>query len=213
MKTNRFSAVFSCSLLLGALIFSLAEMSCTRKGEDDPLLSLRSRQARVVGKWKAVSGTALSDYNQFLYSSGLWVYDGETEILTDGFRYVERNRIRYTTEVEFTRDNRFEWVIAHTDSNGINQRAVLSGSWDFTTRSKDGTKKTELLLRPNKTTGVWPSNYNWTFPSRERIPVFTIRELRNSRMVIHRSYETPDQLTNPTVDIVSYYEEWILEPR
>jgi len=38
--------------LLSVFVFS----EC-KKGEEDPLISLRTRKARVVGKWKIKSGT------------------------------------------------------------------------------------------------------------------------------------------------------------
>jgi hypothetical protein len=211
MKTvyNKINLILLCLFV----VLLITESGCTRKGEDDPLVSLRTRKNRVVGKWKVTSGKMSTDSHHTLLIPVSWSHNGSSESATSSTNSSFSSVQEYTTEVEFKSDASFEWVMIHTDTNGIVQRATYSGIWDFSKRNDAVKDKSELILRPEKAEGVWPNNSYFVFPSRQSVPVFTIRELRHDKIVIHREYEIPLISGNPFSGVSLYYEEWTLEPR
>ncbi len=85
-------------------LVSLAVIPSCKKGENDPFISLRSRDARITGKWKIVNFEEISNFNGSIHSSILngsiltetsngssssYSYSAYWEILADGiFKYT-----------------------------------------------------------------------------------------------------------------------------
>ena len=77
----------SSTSIIASLILLLIIGGC-RRGEDDPRISLRSRDARITGTWEleSVTGTTASVYysggtliresSQISFSAGLWTTSG-----------------------------------------------------------------------------------------------------------------------------------------
>lgn len=73
-----FSKLISPLLLL---VFSLSFMAC-RKGENDPLLSLKTRNARLTGIWELKSSEERFGFTD--YFDGVLIESSVTRTLTDG---------------------------------------------------------------------------------------------------------------------------------
>ncbi|MCU0433865.1 MAG: hypothetical protein MUC87_10460 [Bacteroidia bacterium] len=204
------------AFLMTILVLStvIPELSCTRKGEDDPILSLRTRKNRIVGKWKIVSGNARLDFVEPLRTPALYSYDGTTETMFSAYDGQVTGTTLFTCDVEFNRDNSFVWTMNWKDNFGSTYQGELKGEWDFADKSDNRKKKVDLVLTPSSNTGQWPFSSANAFPARQLNPVFQITSLTNNRIVIERNIvlATPN-LLNPGILISPYYEEWTLEPR
>jgi hypothetical protein len=199
LKINpRFNTMRTILVLIAA-VFIIAPVSCTRKGDGDPLISLRSRKARLDGKWKIVSGKGSTEINQ---TNQAWLYDGTTQIYSSG------NVTDYvvTHNVEFGKDGRYEWKkVEEIPVSGGLSTIIETGTWNFKS-GKDDTKRKELIvLQPEH---VFPFVSGSTFPL-ER--VFELHTLRNDKVVMKRSFASFNYNGyDPTALVNS--EEWTLEP-
>ena len=73
------------------IIIAAPAITSCKKGEEDPFLSLKSRKARLVGEWKLVSGTEVTNSNEIVKQT---TYTGSTATETVGplqetYIYVE----------------------------------------------------------------------------------------------------------------------------
>lgn len=191
------------------------QFSCTRKGEDDPLLSLRTRKSRVCGKWKIAEGRTRMDYSARYMSAIYSSYNGTSETLFTPYSNQVIDSFEYMVEIEFNRDNSFVWAMNWQNNNGVNERGELKGQWDFLSKSDHQKNKVEIVLIPESNTGNWFFSYACPFPASQQTPVFELRELRNDKIVIRRDINIPtESFQNPfTGQISSYFEEWTLQPR
>lgn len=80
MKTNKLF------ILLGILGLLVSHIGC-KKGENDPTLSLRSRKARLVGKWVFEEGSmTLNQNSRYSYIGPGYTQTGsQTSISTSNF--------------------------------------------------------------------------------------------------------------------------------
>jgi hypothetical protein len=184
--------------VLLALIF-VVPVSCTRKGEGDPLISLRSRKARLDGKWKIVSGKGTYEINQANYP---WIYDGNTLMYSSST--VSDQKVSHV--IEFGKDGRYEWTrVEEMPTSGGLTTIVETGKWNFKSGKDDSRRKEEIVLEPEH---VFPSINSIVLPHES---VFELHTLRNNKVVLKRSF--------PTFNYSGYYpsdrvntEEWTLEP-
>ncbi|MCA6364373.1 MAG: hypothetical protein IM638_15155 [Bacteroidetes bacterium] len=202
-------------LMVFVMLIALPQLSCTRKGDDDPLLSLRTRKSRVCGKWKISEGRTRMDYSARFMSAVYSQYNGQTETVFTPYSNQVIHAIDYTLEIEFNRDNTFTWVMNWNSSAGVSEKGELKGQWDFLSKSDHQKNKVELILTPESNTGNWLYSYSCPFPASQQTPVFILRELRNDKMVIRREFNiSTESLQGPFTGQTSpYFEEWILEPR
>lgn len=65
MKRLAYTRLFT--LLLGIALLSASTVSCVKKGEEDPILSFRSRTARLMGNWdvKSIQISPLVDLTEY----------------------------------------------------------------------------------------------------------------------------------------------------
>ncbi|MCA6364372.1 MAG: hypothetical protein IM638_15150 [Bacteroidetes bacterium] len=178
---------------------SISHLSCTRKGEGDPLISLRSRKARLDGKWKIVSGKGTYEMSQINYP---WIYDGNTLIYSSSS--VPDQRVSLV--VEFGKDGKYEWTrVEEIPTSGGLTTIVETGNWNFKTGKDDSRRKEEIVLEPEH---VFPT-INLVQQPHER--VFELHTLRNNKVVLKRSFFTFNYLGYNPSDRVNT-EEWTLEP-
>ncbi|MGL5888751.1 MAG: hypothetical protein ACRC3B_02630 [Bacteroidia bacterium] len=178
------------SVVLAALLLTVP--SCTRKGEDDPLVSLRTRKNRITGQWtlSAANGTATQSYQ---YGSALlWDFADGTEIYYDASNGQKVDEQFFSCSFDLNPDQTFEWKMQET---GSANPGIMKGTWDFLASSDTDRKKTKLILIPQSISGEWPSRSNLSFALCESTPLFTISELRNKQLTISRNFQLPGQST------------------
>jgi hypothetical protein len=174
-------------LILFVIIVSnvLFQAGCVRKAEDDPFISLRTRKARLVGKWELESGNGTYSELRSRGYEDVWKYENGIETY---FRFNPNwpnTELKYWSQLEFKEDETFEWVhIAAVGGIG-----TMKGRWNFIHDDQRRENKTKLLLTPESISGVWPYAVIIQFPVRQPTPIFKIEELRHKKLVLSRSYE------------------------
>lgn len=117
--------------------------SCTKKGEDDPGLSLKSRKARLAGVWALESGTETIIVNGDTVTA---VFSGNTITLTDGGQTITAS---YSDKSEFTKDHIFTRTVI-VDGNAV----INEGYWAFMDGYDELKDKECVVLRIMKTTDL-----------------------------------------------------------
>ncbi|MCU0433866.1 MAG: hypothetical protein MUC87_10465 [Bacteroidia bacterium] len=186
-------------ILILSVFILWPESGCTRKGEGDPLISLRTRKARLDGEWKIVSGTGAYQINQTVEP---WAFNGTVMTFTSG----NQNSVTVSYQVEFRKDGIYTWTQQSENTwSGGTSTTVETGRWNFKSGKDDSKRKEEIVLQPEN---VFPSYYSSQLPY-ER--VFELHTLRNDKVVMKRSYPQFSaagyDLNNPVNK-----EEWTLEP-
>lgn len=144
MKKNIF--FIALSLMVGSTVLT----GC-KKGENDPFLSLKSRDARITESWKLVSvegntnnnGTLSTEsYDGTIWSwtygsfSGTYAYSLEIEIKKDGtYQSIENNDGEITTT-----DGRWYWANAAKNKTSITFDNL--GTFEV-----NGLKSKEMILK------------------------------------------------------------------
>ena len=184
MKLKRISV-----LTLVAILFCCLS-SCLKKGEDDPLISFRTRKARVVGKWKIESGTI--EYKNFYLASGGYydqstlTYFGNTfEQKTESSNSTDVTTGSVIYEIEFKKDGEF---ISTTVYNNISS-TVLKGTWNFTGKVGDRKNKEQIVIhltsQSYQATGPSAINNNTVTSEGDKVDItYDIKELRNKKLVL-----------------------------
>jgi hypothetical protein len=201
-----FMRIFLFILLSTGMLFS--HFSCTRKGEDDPLISLRTRKARVCGKWRLNEGDGYSAPS-YRYTNVSWKYDAGTETYTNSLTGVEEGQQSFSCSVEFNSDQTFTWKMQEITNA---DPGVMKGTWDFLSASDYDKRKVKIVLNPQSISGTWPPRANLPFPLCESRPVFEIRELRTDKLVLFRNYTLPPQFTSSGLS-PQVYESFTLIPQ
>lgn len=166
--------------------FMVTIPSCTRKGDDDPAISLRTRKNRLVGKWKLETATGTYSELRGAYKNE-WQYKNGIETCFSINPNLPDHTLYFTSELEFTKDEKFTWEM-RTSPNEV---ATMKGSWHFIHDGDRGENKSQLILYPESTAGRWPYGLVIQFPIRQQTPLFDIDELRHEKVVLSRSYEVP----------------------
>jgi hypothetical protein len=129
--------------LLMLLVVMLILPAC-KKGENDPLISLKSRKARLVGEWKLVEGSS-----SVVSSSGTDTYTFNGTVMTS----VESG---LTTTAPYSESYIFEKDGTYKYSSNMNNGEDTddeSGAWTF------GTKSTELDVKAKETVLLYGQQY------------------------------------------------------
>ena len=165
------------------LVFALALIATSfqscKKGEEDPAISLRSRTARLKGKWELVSG--LDTYTGSSYSYTV-SYNGSTATYSeDGITDTEV----YRETLEFKKDNEFSGEIVSGS-----EMLRYDGYWTFAGAYDDYSKKEIVVIRIKS---YRDSEDSETY-SGDEMPVVTLRlkRLANKEMIV----ETKGQSTS-----------------
>lgn len=165
-NTNKFLI-----LLLVAFMAMPVMNSCTKKGDDDPGLSLKSRKSRLTGEWNLQSGT------ETFVSGGNSVnvtYNGTTATASTGGQTIT---VSYTEKSEFKKDNTFITTIMNDGNITINE-----GFWAFMDGYDDMKDQECIVLRTSKTTN--PQGV--TIYTGDKMPstVMRFRRLSNKEAII-----------------------------
>jgi hypothetical protein len=185
----------------------ILQPGCTRKGDDDPALSLRTRKARLVGKWKLE--TAEGTYSELRVNyEPQWKYAFGTETCFSTSSLRPNAELHYSSQLEFTSDEKFEWVM----KSGAADVGIMKGSWHFLHDGDRSENKSQLILFPESISGTWPNGLVIQFPIRQQSPVFTIDELRHKKIVLSRNYQV-DHIGSPTGLPITGSETFRFVPR
>jgi hypothetical protein len=162
-------------LLLTVLAVTLFVVQSCKKGEDDPFLSLKTRDSRIAGEWilksqeltesetESYDGISETESNTLKYDGAIvtetFVSGGETEIYT----------YSYTKKIEIFKDGSYKTV--ETEDGSM---YTSSGNWWWLNDSK---KKTRIafdddyesfdiqMLKSNEMTWVVSQESTWSNPS------------------------------------------------
>lgn len=138
LQNMKHISVFPLILLCMAAI-TLA--SC-KKGDNDPLLSLRTRSARVVGEWKLHSGSIVytepfSPDIRETYTNYQVTRDTAGRSVTNAFTWM----------LSFENDGTFTQVITETTSGNVSREILTKGRWQFLLRNeKEDLKNREAII-------------------------------------------------------------------
>jgi hypothetical protein len=191
------------SVVLAALL--LTQFSCTRKGDGDPLVSFRSRKARLCGEWKLEKGEGYSNPSMQYGSAIVSSYFSGQEIFSNTYTGAEEGRQSYTCQVKFNSDNTFEWKMAAT---GNYEPGLMRGSWDFLSGNDYDQKKVKVMLKPEHISGYWLPDANLPFPERVANPIFEISILRNDKIELFRYYQLAGMPTTTGFEQIKAYEKY-----
>ena len=172
-------------LFVGIITFS----GCTKKGEDDPFLSLRTRTARLTGEWNAVTYEAKT-----LYQNGPFIEKIDRSFYTqtnssNGTASTYIGTATHTIIIE--RDGTYEWIFNYTvtaDGRNYIENYKETGMWYWAGGNKElKTKSKELVVfQATKVTSFNGSNNNDSYYEGAECPLgyMQITQLKNKKMVI-----------------------------
>jgi hypothetical protein len=166
---------------------------CLHKTEDDPYISLRTRKARLIGKWELE--TAEGTYSE-LRSRGyedVWKYENGIETYFKSNPNWPNTELKYWSQLEFKEDETFKWE----HISAVGGIGTMTGKWNFIHDDQRRENKTKLLLQPENISGEWPTGVIIQFPLRQQSPIFNVVELRHKKIVLSRSYEV-ENIGSPT---------------
>lgn len=185
--------IFLALLLLVVLATFLD--SC-KKNPNDPLISFRTRKARVVGEWKAETGSLTfgDDINQTKYS-----VNGSTYTAYDdwGGSATGSAVVTYT----FEKDGKFS---CHINFGGF----IVSreGQWNFTGGVGENKKNDVIVIH---LTSEASGTNAYTFDGNDSDYTYDIEELRHKKLIIKHS----DKTYFPDGTWTNYSEYMTLVPR
>jgi hypothetical protein len=134
------------------VITSTLLFSNCKKGQEDPVFSLRTRKARLAGEWRMVSGNASltqliaaePPFNQNFAFNGTKATINETESGGPAIIYTAT----YNLNLTIKKDGTFNFR-----ENFAGDVLDVSGHWDFNTGVGDAKRKEEITLKLETITG------------------------------------------------------------
>lgn len=174
-------------LLIIALSISMF-VSC-KKGENDPGISLRSRDARIVGEW-----TIESFENTNIETIGstkttiVQKYNGSTITLTNNGGTPAPSTSTYKGKLDIKKDGTYTYT--ETRTTGSNSTTeTQTGNWSWLNSKKN---KTQILISANG--NLLQGN-----------GIYIVDELRNKKLVLKESsYEKTQTSTSTSEDSNNY---------
>lgn len=181
----------ACALII---LISLSYSAC-KKGEEDPVISIISRTARVEGEW-TVSFAVSTGYSQVptsaIYVNFSTIYDGETETTTfpGGGSSIETVlNYRYS----FYKDGTYKIHVERTPSGSTTTTIIdEEGIWDFLAGIGEIKNKEIIRLIPVKISNIIGNSVSVsTYDTRTgNAKVWQIKSLKNKKMVLTKGDET-----------------------
>lgn len=197
-------------------------VSC-RKTESDPLISLRSRETRVEGKWMVVSYNSYITYrdntpNAPLYFEKSYI-EGENFVVNANdlcysiyknkkwiYNFDKLGNFETEKTVQLMQDCR---GFITTDSVRIEKE---TGYWNLAGGARDSKKKTELLLYTTNYSQQFGSYTNNTNNSTPRPFAWNIKTLKNKEMhLTHKSSFNTQTNSNVGYTLESEYEMVLIQ--
>jgi hypothetical protein len=179
---------------------------CTKKAEEDPALSLRSRKARLTGEWQLRDGRVLVtslDHvkNQTLVSSFILLGSGY-ELSESGSGQGGKTQGLYSLSLKIKSSGLFEMT-----ENFDNRSFSASGIWDFALASADLKKKESVNFMIDDAIGGGTNDYhlfNWGSTTMQ----YRIKELRHKKLVLMADVKV---YLNASEQDIAYSGEFVFE--
>jgi len=138
-------------IISALIVFTLLSTTACKKGENDPVLSLKSRTSRLVGTWKLVNGSETTiDYDAGDQETSTSVTTDDGAISTNVFTFQDQNgsvtntsqSFTHTLEYTFEKDGSFNYSDVFDGDSQIDK-----GYWYWSGKSKtQGLKKKEVVV-------------------------------------------------------------------
>ena len=182
------------NLTIAAVVIVIVSYSCLRKGDNDPLVSLRTRTNRLTGTWKLISGIETTNYtsNGSTSTSDIIYEPGIKKMTASGSEIIKS----YSNNITFEKKNNFTRIVVE-DFDEIKD----IGSWTFLQKNKDQElrKKEAFLvsLTQNETNGIRTVN-SGLFLSE----LFIIDRLSNKELTLKG--KTTENYTSGDVEVKEY---------
>lgn len=172
-------ALFNTILILG--VCGTLICSC-KKGEDDPILTLNSRKARMVGEWRFTKGELVigtTDVSTFTRYNEVFVFNSSSyELTSSGQSTAVKSKGSFILSLKITKEGGF--TVEEIFDGKILQ---ASGTWDFNSGVSNKKAKSEVNFNLSTlTSGVTGGYHLWNQSSTSF--TYKIRELRSERLVL-----------------------------
>lgn len=171
MKTKTFTLVF----LIATILFSGS--GCLKKGEEDPSVSLKTREARIAGEWKLVSGELSWKFQDTIIT---FTYAGaKMKVKENGIFLGD-----YSSFETLSFDKRGKYSRSRTEDSDTYS---WEGNWYFGGRNKDlgiKNKETIALVYSERST---PYN-RYSYAGLNSSDTYYIERLTNKDLVIEMQY-------------------------
>ena len=170
-------------------VMALATLAGCKKGENDPGISFRSRDARIVGEWK-LSSYEYSDETTTTIQSTTTVSSTKTTFSNGSYTTVKNpssggsddSKYEYTLNIE--KGGKATLTVVETNPNGPNSTEVAEGDWYWLDADKN---KAKIALN------VYVSGPIEYFDG----GFFDVDELRNKKLVL--GYSMADKTSSTGV--------------
>jgi len=178
--------IFLLSAMAVLMLSSVVTLNSCKKGADDPAISLRSRTARLTGKWTISAGTENSvSVNGGNTSTSNTTINGTT-ITEVSNNTTTSGTIAYT--VEFVKDGTFTMTRNET-YNGYSDNVTLTGTWNFVVGGNDLKDKEAIILAYKgvtevSTSGTTSTTSTGTYTATNYVAKWIITRLANSELVV-----------------------------
>jgi hypothetical protein len=133
------------------MLSSVVTLNSCKKGADDPAISLRSRTARLTGKWTISAGTENSVSVNGGNTSTSTTTINSTTITQVSNNTTTTGTIAYT--VEFVKDGTYTMTRNETYT-GYSYNVTSTGTWNFVAGGNDLKNKEAIILTEKNSTRV-----------------------------------------------------------
>lgn len=174
-------------------------LATCKKGEDDPLFSLRTRKARLEGDWRLQKASLSVGIRDSTGSYGAYEY----EFSESGYKRLNTStRARFegpsALNIRFSKKGEFSLV-----QNLDNLRMESSGTWDF--QGRVGKMKNKETLTVSLSTFKGITNLYFFFNKGNFNFTYRIKELRDKKLVLVNNEEMLEMSQDYGVYISSEY--------
>jgi hypothetical protein len=182
-------------LTFGAVLLLLAvNVTSCKKGDHDPFFSLKTRKARLTGKWvvsrfENISSTSYQNYGSSYVTDSIYsaIYDGTNISIirtttTNGVSSTFTSGGIYTEEFEFKKDGTF--IQTRTDGG----KMISEGNWEFLGKNKTEKLKNKeaILLNYTNYTNIFGESIGTSsqYGINGNSVVYEIDELKSKEIVL-----------------------------
>jgi hypothetical protein len=199
MKRRRavFGIAVACLILISG--------SC-KKGQDDPLISFRSRKARVAGEWQLTSGFSVTT-SQSGNSSASETYEYtksgfsfRQEIITPAGNISNTDAGAYSRKVIFEKNGAF-----FMEETKAMNTVSYTGLWNFTKGVGKHKNKQQLAITLTSFTDY--DGRLFIYSGKDADFSWTLKELRNKKMVVEIDNSWSETVQSGTLKSEMVFEQ------
>ncbi len=188
-------------LVLLSLILNIIT-SC-RKGEDDPFLSIYSREKRIIGEWKVSEGEVRcknppnNAYYEKYNNNKIFLYTSD-----DYYNYIAEGLYYWYFSIK--KDGKYSISKTINLHNYKTLTFIEEGTWYFLFNDDGYKNKERVAFQPTK----YIYNNVVSYDIKKGNPnIYSIKELRNKKIVIEKIHNNKN--THPIYGQTAYWDEMI----